>query len=1287
MSSHIQPSPLPAARQHPRWIKSVAAPLCAAAFAFSWAAGIHTRAQGVAPADSSPAVIIDNELQALGVSGGSVSARFSTATASQLESALTAAIDEWPGFNPVHTEDNPGYASGTYSPVDLTNYILDTATNNFSVSSNYKSIAATVVKDAITELQTVNNTWPTVYTNGIVEKITAGAAAILANRLPGDYVPTSGQSAAQIAAAKDSLVSSNIDTLLGNSIKLNPSDANGILQEIVNELQTPPSNPSVSGLSSVTMTQLQAVNAVATTFKAVPTTSLVTTASSAITSVGTFFTGVSGTFSANQSFLVAMIKDYSSTSYPTLAEVETAATVALVNNGAYGNVLTSSSGAAAYTAPIILNGISSAAIPGVVQAVAANISGVNNQAIYAALLTTGTGTTTGALSTKNTAAISGAVLGGVIANNPSMVGAYIMDSGIYTAINNTKSLSSSGNRISFVDAALSAVASSNTAITGILDDTILSLSSTNFVDEPAKSLGSDFQSLIAGATKAVSADPSGETAVVDALNSVFESKVVAGNGIYSSTTTAYQTFAAIAAKNAGTAGYEAYQEVLNDSALTQGSPTAMIAFSGTVAGTSTGTAAVNDTTRAQILIGLLNSVTSSSYASAYTTVATDLQATTPSGLATTIGTVLNAFSSNTSAFNSLAADAFTSTFSSSPSAGAGDLAKLIPLALTTNLATQAAAAQGSASVVAGSPNAAFSNDESILNAILAVSTVKANTAQATSVANAIAQKVISGDSVAADLATFAFGAIGNNLSSETAVISQGIAQAYASNGDANLETFASNLTTQLVGKNPNLVAQGVAAALNSGASSGTLAADITLAASQALSSGSTPSASLRGKVGASVAYSQPNYAATVVTDLINGNGVLMPISGVSNDTAVAIAVTAQAPSSSGTVAGAVAAFFATDPSGPADLGSVIASIAKSVPLTLSLSARTADIAAAVDDTIHFTTTGGAALSSTTNLINYLNKAAAAGANVGNLVSQEVATDMQSSGLGITYSTSNDSTALNSFLAAAGLKLGGNTVYVAEGFASYLSGVNPVTFAQNVAIASGTASSAAAVKETFAEGVALADPSGSPQIANVVSATVTDGFSAPTTPTSTQAKVENANNAIRTAIAVDVAKANPADALDVAYDVALQLDNPGTLDTTASTFGTFAKDIASAVDGVLPKQELGLQLGAIASEILLAAHQNANTLTPAQLALIIYDVASVKSGIAYDVVGASIATAATWMSGTTLSNFETTVENEFTNTTTNPIKTEAASAVGTYSSNSDAFDVGPVTQPETGVTNA
>jgi hypothetical protein len=400
-------------------------------------------------------------------------------------------------------------------------------------------------------------------------------------------------------------------------------------------------------------------------------------------------------------------------------------------------------------------------------------------------------------------------------------------------------------------------------------------------------------------------------------------------------------------------------------------------------------------------------------------------------------------------------------------------------------------------------------------------------------------------------------------------------------------------------------------------------------------------------------------------------------------TSIATAVTVQDPSAAGAIAAAEVATLSTDNGGIADIGSVTASISKSIALTNSLANRTSWIANVVTAAINQSTVGGTAISSTSNTINFLNKAAGAGANVGNLISEAVASDITSL---VGFSSSNDSSALNTFLAATGKAAGGNTVYIAEGFAQYLTGVNPVTFATNVATASGTTSAAASIKAVVAEGVALADPSGAPAIATDVAATITD--SAPANPNQAQAKLEDADNGLRATIAEDVAKAVPALAYDIAYDVGLQLDNTGSAD---ASFATFTKGIISAVDGALPKPGLAAQLGAITSEVLLAASQNANALTETQVVNLIEAAATVKGGTAYEIVGAAIATVAATPAlladvGGNLTSFESVLLTAFNATNNSTTETEAANAKKTYGNNSDYFSVGSVTQPETGITN-
>lgn len=1323
MINQNQPIPPSAGLQFKSWIRPTITSILAVGMLLN--VGVRSlRAQQAgtnAPYDGTPAIIIDDEIQALGFSQSSVSLRYGAATAAQLTTALDAAIDEFPAPNVDTAEDNPGYSP--YTAADLTNYMLTTSTN-------YLALAPTLVKSAIAE-ETLDQTVYSgltvggaqysgtggggILTDGIIEKITAGAAAIVADRLG-----STGTNATYNTPAKlDTAIATAISALITNSAKVDPGDATGILQAVVNEIKTPPTFPSQTlMLTGTTMSQLQSVDAVEAVIKAVPTTSMATAATTAITSVGSFVASTTGTGlngsgnTPNQNFVIAMIKAYANTAVPNLAEAETLAGEAVQTGGAE----TTATGAALYAAPII-NGVGGS-VAGISQAISSNISGVVAQSLFAQLLTSGSGAVLPYLgAAKATAATDGSVLGGVIANNPSAALTYLTDSGIYTYINSIKTLATNTNRIGFLNAALTPVASSTSAIAALVSNTILT--STGFTLEALKTQVTDFESLAAGAAKAVLASAAGEAQVVNSLYN--EATTINTNLISSNSTTTnfLGIFAAKVVQNATTSGASGIQAFLTDAGDTTAA--SAILETGSIAGGTAGVFAVTDTERAQILnaainivqlsdTGALASNLSTDLKNAYTTVASVTQATTDTARATFSAAAINPYVSNESTVDSMLSAAFANTGGgafASPSAAAGTLAKLLPVANATDVATEAGDNQTGANQQ--------TNDEQIGAAILSVATVKANTALVTSIVQDIAGTITSGSLTSSGYAaSLASGIMGTTLTTLARSISEGVANQLITDSasDSALETYAETLSANLLALSPpkavtDQVAGGVAAALTTPSDAAALA---DLIAEQNVTSNVTLTAALREKIGAAVAFSQPAQGSAVVAALISGStagsGQAIPLDNVLADkegigAAVVLQAVTAAPGSAAANAGAIASVVAntlsTDTTGFADIGALDASLAKALPLTLSASVRAAAIAGIVDNSLSVGTGSivpvnqTTILSSSANVITYLVKAEGAGATGGDLIAKEVALDM-----GFTPTVSGS---LSHFTAAVGLKAAAATVYVAEGFAEYLGG-SYTTFAQSVAVASGTAAAAASVKEDVAQGVALAAaPSQAATIASLVSATVTDG----NLTGNALVTAQKANDTIRIAIATDVAKSVPNQGLNIAYDIALQLDNPSILPAATNSYASLVKAVAGVVSttagsltqaNVVSKVNLGAELGAVASEVLLAANQASNPLSLQEYAAIILAAANVKAADAYDVIGASIATAATFLTNAQLAtgpnNLESLVEAGISNATAAGAteQNEAINAVSAYTNKTDHFDSsGTITQPETGIQNS
>ena len=255
-----QPTPSQAAFRKSLWIPPVVT-VAVAVFLWGFAAG-NARAQNYRGpvGNTSPQVIINNELEALGIGSPSVA----TTSKSTLDTALTAALYEFPAPNKDATfiSDNPDYGSPTsYTPEDLTNYILAAS------GSNAGALASSIVTTAINTLQAVGPAYPSITGTGllitgsntdVIEKIVGGAIATI--------VSTSTD-----AGITANAVSSDIDNVLQAAIKLDPSLAIPMFQEAINEIRNgTPSNLSVPSTTGTSLTQTEAVNLITTAFKRCP---------------------------------------------------------------------------------------------------------------------------------------------------------------------------------------------------------------------------------------------------------------------------------------------------------------------------------------------------------------------------------------------------------------------------------------------------------------------------------------------------------------------------------------------------------------------------------------------------------------------------------------------------------------------------------------------------------------------------------------------------------------------------------------------------------------------------------------------------------------------------------------------------------------------------------------------------------------------------------------------------------------------------------------------------------
>ena len=1353
------------------------------------ACGAPLNAQVVAPpvGNTSAAQIIDNQLQALGVAGATVQARFSAATAAQLESALMAAIYEFPAPNPVNAADNPGYTG--YTPADLTNYILEAAAGTVRTvnagteavtfpfpANSYKTIAPTIVADAIAALRTSGSSYSAVFTDdgttSVIERITAGAAAILVDRMGAD-----SQTPATIAAS--------VDTLLTNSIALDPTNATWIFQEVMNEVKNAPpvsssllgatgvtlfpsASSSLTSLSGTSLTQLEAVDALGVTIaavnKALPVTAspgnltnLLSVTQSAIAATGPFFANnvapiTGGTaVSVNQNFALAALAA-APTTIPGIALTEMQAIEALATDAggnsltASGGALTSPASAAIYLAPIAAK-VTAVNLAGVVQAAASFIADTStNEAQFAALVVSDQAKTA-------TNVFAGSVLGGVIANSlanglPAGLNgandtpaALIANSKLYYNFDSVTA-TSDAVRTAFIEAALKPVAQYSSAIDALLNP--LFASGSKFITSVApvisaghtitaaqiatevKAYTGDYTTLLTDATLAVSGVPSAEAEVINDLE-------LSNTNTYAGTAALPQgQFAAIATAGAGTAaGVATFQDWLANQSL---------AGSTAITGaTNAASFAATDGIRYLMTVGLINSVAASgstNIVNAYQAMNSLVKTTDIGPLATTVATAVDG---NVNTLNAVLYGAFS--VPSTNTNGFGNGSNVTPQAIAVSLikatspvltatsvlpvvsATSVVyyAIQGQGSISAGAVSGAFVEDEKIANSVL--NAVSINTSITTTVAQQVGALLVAGDSTAADYSTFATAVISgvSNLTAKISPITAGLAAAIQANagggaaGDAAVITFAESLTTgnSAITLKLDQVAGGAAAALSGPtvvADAGELAAQVALLGSANLNT----SEATRAKIGEAVAFSQPTAAATVVADLLNGTSdvTLAPLSTLALQETLAEAICADAPSAAGSVANTVGNLVTLVPSTKGGvLGTLAAAFVTKVPTTdPNIKSDVANIA---NGTLNLLlgygtadgTTAPASLAITTasnNVFAYLKTAAAAAG--GNLIAQTVATDAFG---GV------ETTTMDHFLANAA-----SSYYVAQGFAASLPTVPGATLAYNVGI-TGTApgvGTTSATKALLAEGIALAEPAvQAPGIASALASCIIDSgttyagvFPVAGLPTKA-ATTEDTNNTARTAIAVNVAKVVPNQALNVAFSVAQTIELTSGLD---NSLATLASSIITAVNSsvgsatvanALPKANITEQLGAIVSEVIQGAAADSKIapyITDSQLAQIVYKAAAAVAGSAYDVVGAAVATinlevinsAFPSLTGANpaamLAGVETAIQAAFPTTSAGltTVHNEAASAVSTYNGNADSFNIGPVTRPETGVTN-
>jgi hypothetical protein len=710
-----------------------------------------------------------------------------------------------------------------------------------------------------------------------------------------------------------------------------------------------------------------------------------------------------------------------------------------------------------------------------------------------------------------------------------------------------------------------------------------------------------------------------------------------------------------------------------------------------VAGVATGN---SDLIREETAIGLVSALTSPSdieagFTGVYNTTADTVDTTK----ATFVGNVANALIGNTTAVNDILDGAFATSGNgkfASAATGAGDIAKIIPTD-ATNVANEAVTNQPSPTSTSA---AGFLTDESILSSIVMAIDLK-YPAEITPVANTVAAQILTGDTNSADLAIFTQVALGTALLTHTEAVAAGIADAAATFGenDTYLIAYSKDTATDL-DKDEDQVAGGVAEFLTNGTDAAALAAD-----TASFSGSTTATATIRSKVAAAVAFYQPSYAAQIVEAVVGGDGYITADSSATDQATIAGAVAAQAPGSAGAIVTALEPNYTGQSLALTDFGALGGAVTKNISLTLPLGTRQSDIGAIATALLSGTATSGSSVlnSGSSNVIAVLVKGVAtAAAAGGDLLSQGII-DGANGHFGLV--TGVDNVALEKFVASADLvpaaALG--AIQISEGAAETISDL--VSFANSVAIDTGTTVTSETVKAYLAEGVAIAAPSSeAASISSTVAGVITDGFSlsGSATPTAPQALVETKDNGYRDVIAEDVAKAQPLQALDIAYAVAQQIDVvvTGTSNSNQDTqYATLAKDVATAVNLVLPKANLAEQIGAIASEVITAASESkyAPYLSEYDYADIIEQVSNVKAGTAYDIVGAGIATLAVdgVYTGAALTAFESYLESVFpTATAAQALElTEAEAAITAYNNDADSFDVGPVTRPETGVTNA
>ena len=391
----------------PRWIKPAITSILAVGMLLTLGTRLHAQVSYPIVGNESAAQIIDNQLQSLGytpaslgISGSTVAQRFTAVTKSaDLITALTNALYEFPAPNTsggLNVADNPGYpgVSGTtspYTPEDLTTYILEESATDAG-STGYVSLAPSVVKAAITALQAFTASYPNVPTDKAIDHIAAGATTVLVNRMTHD-----GFTAAQISSAVAGIVTNTIKQF--TTADLNAGAASGLVQEIANELQTPPSLTLLAGTSGVVLPTLTGftplVTSTAASFLQTETVAVgaevaaikevnalapglaVSTATSAIASLGRFFesTVTSGTsLTVNQSFVVASIKGApSGISGLALNEEQAGEALAVSASGASltapSGLYTTATGAASYISSIA-TAVSSSYLSAVVQGAA-----------------------------------------------------------------------------------------------------------------------------------------------------------------------------------------------------------------------------------------------------------------------------------------------------------------------------------------------------------------------------------------------------------------------------------------------------------------------------------------------------------------------------------------------------------------------------------------------------------------------------------------------------------------------------------------------------------------------------------------------------------------------------------------------------------------------------------------------------------------------------------------------------------------------------------------------------